>query len=354
MRKLLNTVSLSAALVLTAALALPATAQTLDEITGPWNLHINAMGREMDMQMMVGQENGEATVSIQSPQGSQDATNVSYEGNTLKWTTKMGPADLALEVTVEGDTFAGTAQTPFGEVQLAGKKLSEDQIAKAAAQFDALLGDWEVTTKHGDSQYESEMRFMVEQGQLAAEVVMGGVESKIDRLNYDKDDKELRWFVPIPYVSEGPARINVTLADDLKSFSGTVNSETFGEIAIEGEMIDTTKLVLSPYDDPSRILGEWTVDTNINGEAGTAKVKFFEEENRLKALISTDIGELKSDSVDYKIINDDMSVARIHVVVPDAGTEPLTFELIINHDTFEGEEITSDQIEFLVSGAKVQ
>ena len=349
-----NLLKMMATVAVTAALAMPVAAQTLDEIAGPWNLHINAMGREMDMQMMIGQENGQATVSIQSPQGSQDATNVSYEGNTLKWTTKMGPAELPLEVTVEGDTFAGSATTPFGEVQLSGTKLSEEDIAKAAAQFDALLGDWEVSTEHDGNHFESEMRFLVEQGQLTAEVIMEGVESRIDRLNYDEEDKELRWFVPLPYVSDEPAHVNVTLAEDMKSFTGTVESETFGEIAIEGEMIDTTKLVLSPYDDPSRILGEWTVDTDINGETGTAKVNFYEEDDRLKATISTDAGELKSDSVDYKIINDNMSVARIHVVVPDAGTEPLTFELIVNDDTFEGEEITSDEIEFLVSGSKVQ
>src|SRR5688572_32178952 len=107
-----------------AAVATLAPAQTVKDILGPWEGTINAAGQEIKAQLVLSNPDDVLTLMISTPQGEQPAENVKLEGNVLSFSLKFGPAALDVAVTITGDTFAGKADSPFGPIDISGKKVS--------------------------------------------------------------------------------------------------------------------------------------------------------------------------------------------------------------------------------------
>lgn len=326
-------------------------AQTVQDIVGPWKMNIDAMGQQFDMTITFSESGGELTGLISSPRGDAPAKNVKLEGDQLSWDAEMGPTELSLKVTVAGDTFAGTSETPFGTVVLKGTKYTEEEIAAMGAKYDHLVGDWDTTTEFDGQTFESKLRLQVVDGRLMGAIIGGGGRQRPgDEAGFfvSLEGDTLRWDVQMPYVTQNGGEAVVTIADG--AFEGQVTSE-LGEIPIHGSLVDTTKLVASPYDDPSAILGEWETVAEVNGVPNDVTLLIEEKDNRLNVIAESDIGDIHMESVEYNKVGDTMGVIRMTATIPEVSQDELMFELIIDGDTFEGEELNTGTI--LLTGKKV-
>ncbi len=331
----------------------PASAQNADVIVGPWRATIVAAGQERNMDMLVTQEGGVLGLLLGSPQGDQPAEDVKFENNILSFKIKFGPADLAIAVTVNGETFSGQADSPFGPLDIKGQKVSAAEIAEREALMMPLVGDWEVYTEFQGTRIDGEFRVKLEDGRLMGAAVGGGGRDGIDAegfvpLQLRGDD--MFWRVQIPYVTERGGRVRVKVDREKMTFAGTVET-SLGEIPITGKYVDTTKLVQAAYDDPAPVVGDWDIEVTMGGETAPAKMTLAVVDERLHAYLNAAIGNFESKSVEYKRIGDTMSSLRIHAQIPTISEDELVFEFIVDGETFEGEEIFTDG-EILVSGKR--
>lgn len=339
------------AAILTLA-SLPASAQSVDEILGVWDMKINAMGQELPVTMNLSMENGALAMSLQMPQGDQPAEDVKYENNVLSWKTKFGPANLDLEVKVNGATFTGNPETPFGNVEITGRKLTEEELAAKGSKFEFLEGDWDTTAKFDDQLLSSKLRIITRDGRLyGADMVGGGGPDADGYVPLQLNGDTLRWRVALPYVSERGGIVQVKLDRDEMTFEGSMRS-SIGEVPITGKYVDTTKLVQESYDNPEPVIGDWALDFDLAGTAGEAMMTLAMKDERLHALITSDFGDYASNRVEYKKVGDTMASLRVHVDIPDLSEDELTFEFIVDGEEFEGEEIHSDGA-YIISGKKV-
>jgi len=259
---------LSAAIVTLAAV--PASAQSVQDILGVWEMNINAMGQSFDVTMNLSIENGELAMTMQSPQGDQPAENVKYENNVLSWTTEFGPAKLDLEVDVDGATFTGEPETPFGNVKLKGRKLTEEELEAMGSKFEFLEGDWDTTSEYDGQMLSSKLRITINDGRIfGADMVGGGGPDAEGFVPMQLDGDTLRWRVALPYVSERGGLVQVKLDREEMTFEGTMRS-SLGEIPITGKYVDTTKLVQEAYDNPEPVIGDWDLDFDLAGTVGEA------------------------------------------------------------------------------------
>jgi hypothetical protein len=343
----------TALIMLTAIAVCPvAGTQNVQDILGPWRATINAAGQERNIDMLLTQEDGVLGLTLSSPQGDQPADDVALEGNVLSFKLKFGPADLAIAVTVEGDTFSGQADSPFGPLDIKGKKISEAELAEREAALKPLVGDWEIYTEYQGKRIESGFRIRLEDGRLmgADTSARGGIDAEaFVPIRVHGDD--LLWRIPIPYVTQRGGEVQVKLNRDEMKFAGVVES-SLGEISIEGKFVDTTKLVQTPYDDPTPVVGDWDIEVTMGGETAPAKMTLAVEDDRLHAYLNAAIGNFESTSVEYNKIGEAMGTIRIHAQIPTISEDELVFEFIVDGDTFEGEEINT-QGEILVSGKKI-
>lgn len=338
----------AAAMVMAAAVQ----AQTVQDVVGPWKMNIDAMGQKFDVTITFTESGGELGGLISSPRGDAPAKNVKLEGDQLSWDAELGPTELSLKVTVAGDTFAGTSETPFGTVVLTGEKYTEEEIAAMGARFDHLVGDWDTTTEFDGKSFESKLRLEVMDGRLMGAIIGGGGRERPgdeDHFFVALDGDQLRWEVQIPYVTQNGGEAIVTVADG--SFEGTVTSE-LGDIPIHGSLVDTSKLVLSPYDDPTGILGRWDAVAEVDGTPHDVSLTVEEKDGRLNITADSELGELKSETVEYNKIGDTMGVIRLTARIPELSENELLFELIVDGDTFEGEELNMGTI--LLRGTKAE
>jgi hypothetical protein len=229
-------------------------------------------------------------------------------------------------------------KTPFGEAVIRGVRWTERSAEELAEATKALLGDWDIRTTYNGGEVESQLRFYFdEENDLRAQIVMPGTTLDMRRIRFDGGT--LTFVAHMPFISREPARGQLKIGE--QKLDGMIESP-LGEIPIRGELIDTTKLVLAPYDDPKAVLGNWDVMANINGEENAAKLTLAENGERIKGVIQSGENTYESTQVDYKKVGDSMGVVRLSVVIPELGEKPQTFELIFNGDEFEGEEIHSN------------
>jgi len=340
-----NRTIVAAAICLAAAMAGPggASAQTVQELVGPWDATINAAGQEIGARLLVGIENGEPTVTVSTPQGDQPAENVSYENNVLAFTISFGPAQLDIALTVDGETFTGAADSPFGPVTITGNKVSEEELERIRNELEPLVGDWDIYTEFEGQQLDSKFRVTMRDNRLFGANMGGGGGGDIDADEFIPlrvEGDSLQWRVAIPYVTQRGGFVRVTLDRESMEFEGTVRS-SLGEVPIRGKYVDTTKLVQTPYDDPAPIIGDWALEVELGGQATPATMTIEEIENRLHATLNADIGVYKSNSVEWKAVGDRMGSMRIEAEIPPLSPETLTFEFIVDRqeDTLTGEEI---------------
>ncbi len=329
-----------------------AQAQTVEQILGPWRATINAAGQERNMDMLLTQEAGVLGLTLSTPQGDQAAEDVTLTGNVLSFKLKFGPADLAISVTIEGETFSGQADSPFGPLDIKGKKISAAELAEREAELMPLVGDWDIVTEFQGKRIESGFRIKLEDGRLmgADTSGRGGIDAE-GFIPIGVRGDRMFWRIPIPYVTQRGGEVQVTLNREQMKFAGKVES-SLGEIPIEGKYVDTTKLVQTPYDDPTPVVGDWDIEVTMGGETAPAKMTLALVGERLHAYLNSAIGNYESTSVEYNKIGETMGTIRVHAQIPTISEEELVFEFIVDGDTFEGEEINT-QGEILVSGKKI-
>jgi Ca2+-binding EF-hand superfamily protein len=334
-----------------AAAATWAPAQSVTDILGPWEGTINAAGQEIKAQLVLSNPNDVLTLMITTPQGEQPAENVKLEGNVLSFSLKFGPAALDIAVTVTGDTFAGQAESPFGPIDIKGKKVSEEELAKQREALMPFVGDWETYSEFQGKRIEGEWRVELVDGRLMGADATGeqGIRAEGGVPIRVQGDR-LSWRVPMPYVTEDGAFVSVTVNRDTMTFEGKVRS-SLGEIALTGKYVDTTKLVQAAYDDPASMIGDWDLEASIGGEVTPATMTIVDVEGRLKATISSDAGRWESSSIEFEKVGDAMAMLRVHTSIPELSADELVFEFIVDGDTFEGEEIYSNG-NIVVTGKK--
>jgi hypothetical protein len=330
----------------------PARAQSVEDILGPWVATINAAGQQRDMQLVVSQTGGVLGLTLSSPQGDQPADKVAYEGNILHFTIKFGPAEIAIAVTVTGETFAGKADSPFGPIDITGKKVSAEELARQREALQPLVGDWETYSEFQGKRVEGKFRVELVDGRLMGADASGSQGIRTQglvplQLNGDR----LMWRIAMPYVTEDGAFVNVTLDRQNMTFKGTVKS-SLGDIPLTGKFVDTAKLVQAAYDDPSGVVGDWDLQVTMGGETAPAKLTVFEKDSRLHATLNAAVGNYESKSVEYNKIGKTMGTLRVHASIPTIGEDELVFEFIVDGDTFEGEEIFTKG-EIVVTGKKI-
>ena len=153
------------------------------------------------------------------------------------------------------------------------------------------------------------------------------------------DGSTLSFSTNMPFIGDEPARGQLKIAGG--KCEGTIASP-LGDIAVRGELIDTAKLVLAPYDDPAPVLGNWEVTANVRGEESKVKLSLQADGERLKGVLVTGNETIETREVDYKKVGDKMGRVKMEIVIPSLGEKPQDFELIFNGNAFEGEEIHSN------------
>jgi len=333
-----------------------AAAPPVEDILGEWQFTTQMGGNENTAVIEFSMQDGALAAEVKGDRGSIPAKDPSYENGTLTWGLALPQLQgqvIETEVTVKDDgTFEGLTKTPIGELPVTGKRLTEDMKEKAASIQDKLIGDWNIWTTYEGEQFGSKMRFQRERdGDLVCTIRGRGSDIEIDRIRLG--DGKMMMFIAEPFFSDDPARLEVEFNEAQDEFKGVLHSKV-GNLDIIGEFVNTEELVLAPYDDPEQILGDWDVIANIEGDEQHAVLNFFPKGERVGATITTDDGtEYDVHNVEYKKVNDQMSVVRLEVTIPDLGTEPQVYEMIIDGDSFEGEELHSGGKQF-ITGHKME
>lgn len=333
---------------LIAALAAQARGDAPDPILGSWKTITDMGGRTAESVMEFSVVDGVLKATGKSQRGSLEAFDVSFEGGVLKWKINIQQNVIPVEVTVSGDRFEGAAITPLGRFPITGTRISEEALAAADKALRALVGDWTLYTEYGGTQNESKMRIFVDEEDQDIEAVILMLGSSISVRQLRLEDGMLRWRVAIPFVSTESALVEAKLEEN--KFEGVVHS-ALGDIPIKGELVDTTKLVVAAYDSPEAILGAWDLKATFGTEEQDGAVSFAEDNRQLLATVELAGETFPAEHVEYKRVSDTMSMARITVRMPKYGEKPLVFELVVNGDTFEGEELYT-QGQYFMSGTR--
>ncbi|MBI2423899.1 MAG: hypothetical protein HYV27_13795 [Candidatus Hydrogenedentes bacterium] len=348
-------VSLLAASILVLAgliWAAPAQAQNAD-VVGSWQIITNVQGNENRSTITILEKDGQISGEAAGRGGATPMLDLSYAAGVLKWGIKvpqLGNQVLMTEVTVKGDTLEGAMDTPLGKLPVTGKRLTAAEMERMAAREKALIGDWDMYTEYNGEIMASKVRFAMdeEDDEMAAQIIMRG--SRIDVRRMGFDGETLRMSVGIPFVSEEPATLVAKLDETGKKFSGSVDT-VFGDLKLTLEMVDTTKLVVPPYDDPKPILGAWTMEAEIDGQTYPAELTVEERDYQLYAIVKSDTGTYESEHMEYKQVGENMGAIRIDILIPDLSPDKKLIEIIVSGDTYEGEEVNSNGA-FVVSGAR--
>lgn len=338
-----------------AAAAAPGDAPALADIVGEWQMETDMGGRKNESTLTVSEENGQLKVVAGGRGGSLEGIEPKYENGELSWGLKIEALQGAVvktTVNVAKDlTFKGAVATPIGEMPVTGKKITEEMLAKEAAAEDKMIGDWNFWTTYNNDQFGSKIRIQRENdGDLSGAIVGRGSRIYLSRMRVEGN--RWSWSFGDPFLSDDPVRVVLDVDWDEMKFEGTVHHPV-GDLPIVGELVDTEKLVLAPYDDPTAILGEWEVQGTINGEEIPLTTTFMEEGERLGARIEGPDGfALDVHNVEYKKVSDTMGVVRIRATIPDLGEEEQVYELIVDGDSFEGEELHSNGAQVLIGKKK--
>lgn len=337
-----------AAAALAVAFVTQANAVGIEDIAGTWKMVTSVNGRDLESDVVFEIKDG-ALVGVARSQaggrgrgpGSRELLDVTLDGDTLSWGIIMrqaGNTPLRTIVKVQGDTFEGAIKIPFGEGKVTGKKWTEEAERQMMETLKQMLGDWDIVTTYNGQDSESTMRLYLDEEQdLRLAIVMPGATLDVRRVRFD--GSKLSFSTNMPFIGGDPVRGQVNIAE-LKC-EGVI-ATPLGDIPIRGELIDTSKLVLAPYDDPKPVLGAWDVTASVRGEANKVKLAIEPDGERLKGILQTTDGTFESTDVDYKKVGDSMGRLRLTIVIPSLGQEPQTFELIFSGDGFEGEEIHSN------------
>ncbi|MDZ4861516.1 MAG: hypothetical protein SGI88_21295 [Candidatus Hydrogenedentes bacterium] len=317
-----------------------------EDVVGTWKMVTTFNGQDNESEVTFEMKDGALVGSAAGRRGARELLDVTYENGQLGWGIIMpraGNEPLRITVTVTGETFDGGLKTPLGEAKVRGKKWTEASEKEAAEKLKATLGEWDIITTREGKDVEGTMRVYLDDDDNDVRVMFLTPGTEMDMRRVRFDGESLTFSSVIPFVSDEPVRGQITFAEG--KCEGALTGP-LGEVAIRGGIIDTTKLVLAPYDDPAPVLGNWDVVANVNGSESKVKLALAPDGERVKGTITTESGSFDSQEVDFKKVGDKMGRVRLVIVLPDLGEKPQTFELIFSGDTFEGEEVTNGAVFF--------
>lgn len=356
----LRVLSFVFALVAVMAAAPIAGAASPEDVVGRWKTITNFSGRDLESEAVFeikdGALVGKSLFQMGGGQGrgpgnnqgggrgpgSRELLDVKLEGSTLSWGMIMpraGNEPLRTTVIITGNTFEGATKTPLGEAKVTGRKWTAEDEQKLQQSIQAMLGDWDIITTYNGQDSESQMRLEADNDGSGFNLsfLMPGGTLSVRRVRFD--GTTLSFSTNMPFIGDEPARGQLKITDN--KCEGTIASP-LGDIAVRGELIDTAKLVLAPYDDPAPVLGNWEVTANVRGEESKVKLTLQPDGERLKGVLVTGDETIETKEVDYKKVGDKMGRVKMEIVIPSLGDKPQDFELIFNGDAFEGEEIHSN------------
>lgn len=356
----LRVLSFVFALVAVMAAAPIAGAASPEDVVGRWKTITNFSGRDLESEAVFeikdGALVGKSLFQMGGGQGrgpgnnqgggrgpgSRELLDVKLEGSTLSWGMIMpraGNEPLRTTVIITGNTFEGATKTPLGEAKVTGRKWTAEDEQKLQQSIQAMLGDWDIITTYNGQDSESQMRLEADNDGSGFNLsfLMPGGTLSVRRVRFD--GTTLSFSTNMPFIGDEPARGQLKITDN--KCEGTIASP-LGDIAVRGELIDTAKLVLAPYDDPAPVLGNWEVTANVRGEESKVKLTLQPDGERLKGVLVTGDETIETKEVDYKKVGDKMGRVKMEIVIPSLGEKPQDFELIFNGDAFEGEEIHSN------------
>lgn len=326
-----------------------ASAQEYDAVVGIWQVTTQMGAQNNESTLTVSVQDGELRAQAGSERGAIPAQDVAFTDGKLSWAISLRGQKMPVEVTVDGDSFEGSLESPLGALPVTGRRVTEEDLKNERSAVEALVGDWEVLSEYDGNTIESKMRISIddEDGDIEATIIGPGVRVSARRVEVRGDT--LRMVIGFPFISTEPAFLVAELVDN--TFEGTVKS-VLGDIPIRGELVDVSKLVVAPYDDPAPILGAWDYVAHVDGADHPGVITFLVDGPFLKAKVETADGmALNADSVEYKQVGDTMGVIRFSLDIPDLGSEAQVLELIVNGTTFEGEELHSNGA-FYMEGEK--
>ena len=343
-------VVLGSILLTLAMLPLPAKAVAVEDIVGTWKTVTNFNGRDIESEFVFEMKDGALTGAAQFQmggrgggrgQGTRELLDVKLEGDTLSWGMIMpraGNDPLRTTVTVSGETFEGATKIPFGEAKVTGRKWTKEAEQKLQESIQSMLGDWDIITTYNGKDSQSQMRLsMDEERGFRLAILMPGATLDVRRVRFD--GTTLSFSTSMPFIGDEPARCEMKVADS--KCEGLI-ATSLGDIPIRGELINTAKLVLAPYDDPGPVLGKWNAIANVRGEESKVTLAIERDGERLKGILQTEEGKFESNDVDYKKVGEKMGRVQLNIVIPSLGEKPQSFELVFNGDAFEGEELHSN------------
>jgi len=323
-------------------------------VLGKWKV-VTQMGANPSESMMEFSAEGDTLKGVGSGKnGSINLDEVTFDGKTLSWKLTIQGNVIQVNVDVEGDGFKGAAITPLGNLPVTGTRYNEAEADANHERLRAMIGDWEVFTEFNGNTVETKLRvYMTEDDDIGGMLIMLGSRTTIHEFELDGD--QLHWRVGLPLIATKPAEASATLSESGNYFEGVVKSAA-GDIPIRAQMVDTKKLVVAPYDDPTLLLGTWDVSTIIGEvEEHHSRITFADTPEKLTAHIESEGATYEANAVDFHIVNEKtgMAAARVHVTIPELGPDELIFEMIISGENFEGEELYSKG-NIVISGVRAK
>lgn len=210
------------------------------EVVGTWNFEFTGDdGTEYTPNLVVVEEDGKLSATMESDEGSQQVEKIEVKNNTLhfEYATKYGEYDLDIDCECEpiGNHLTGIlnyqVQGQAGEIKVVAKRKT---LSKAQRD---LLGTWVFTmiTPEGVEQ-SSKLLLADVGGELAATVTSNGNETEIDEVKFE-DGKISFEFV----VDHDGLEVDINWESERSGENGMKGTITFdasgnvGEIDFEGK-----------------------------------------------------------------------------------------------------------------------
>ena len=93
-------------------------------VLGNWNIELSFQGQSVTIALGITQGANGLEGTWTGPQGSTALSDVSFDGETLKFNRSGPQGQMTMAFKVAGDTISGTLNTPGGELPVTGKRSS--------------------------------------------------------------------------------------------------------------------------------------------------------------------------------------------------------------------------------------